>query len=54
VTLNSYQPISSVCTLSKLFELVLKRLVMKHVEDSELLEITNDSDLDLADPAKQR
>jgi hypothetical protein len=35
---NSYRPISSVSTLSKLFEHVLKRLVMKHVEDSELLD----------------
>jgi hypothetical protein len=35
---NSYRPISSVSTLSKVSEHVLKRLVMKRVEDSELLD----------------
>jgi hypothetical protein len=35
---NSYRPISSVCTISKIFEHVLKFWVMKHVEEGERLD----------------
>jgi hypothetical protein len=35
---NSYRPISSVCTVSKIFEHVLKFRVMKHVQEGELLD----------------